>query len=155
MISEEQKQETEKLQLLVAAFSAKQEDQYEVFRRATFQKGTVRLIDHTPIDTIIIIIIIHITNIFLETISLIFNCLVYRRLMQTVCGISMSQNVVIAMSGMAKVLVGELMELGCQARDSRGETGPLQPKHIREATRKMRQSKKLPNSRPKSSVSYS
>ena len=30
------------MQMLVSAFSNKQLDQYEVFRRATFQKGTVR-----------------------------------------------------------------------------------------------------------------
>ena len=75
--------------------------------------------------------------------------------MQNVSGTTMSQNVVIAMSGMAKVFVGELVELGCQARDRMGETGPLQPKHIREATRKLRQLNKLPSSKPKSSVMYS
>ena len=44
MLEAERKEETEKLQLLVAAFSTKQQDQYEVFRRSTFQKGTVRLV---------------------------------------------------------------------------------------------------------------
>ena len=42
MAADEQKEETEKLQLLVAAFDNKQQDQYEVFRRATLQKSTVR-----------------------------------------------------------------------------------------------------------------
>ena len=73
----------------------------------------------------------------------------HRRLMQTACGITVSQNVVIAMSGMAKVLVGEVVELGCQARDTLGETGPLQPKHVREAVRKLRQQNKIVNSRHK------
>ena len=34
--------QAEKLQLLVSAFSSQQLDQYEIFRRATFQKSTVK-----------------------------------------------------------------------------------------------------------------
>lgn len=74
--------------------------------------------------------------------------------MQNVCGGTVSQNVVIAMAGMAKVFVGEIVEQGCLARDRCGEKGPLKPKHIREATRKLRQANKIPNSRSKSTVSF-
>ncbi|XP_041379302.1 transcription initiation factor TFIID subunit 11-like [Gigantopelta aegis] len=94
-----------KLQLLVSAFNSQQLDQYEIFRRSTFQKSNVR------------------------------------KLMQSIVGGSVSQNVVIAMAGMAKVYVGEIVEAACQARDNRNEGGPLRPKHIRESVRKIKTEK--------------
>ena len=48
-----------------------------------------------------------------------------------------------------QVYVGEVIEAACQARDSVGEEGPLQPKHIREAVRTLRKDDKVPNSRYK------
>ena len=42
--------------------------------------------------------------------------------------------------------MGELVEEACAARE--GE-GPLQPKHIREAVRKLKNKDKVPNSRYK------
>lgn len=107
--TKEEMGQAEKLQLLVSAFSSQQLDQYEIFRRATFQKSTVK------------------------------------KLMQSVSGGTVSQNVVIAMAGMAKVYVGEIVEAACEARDKMEETGPLKPKHIREAVRKLRQKNKIPN----------
>uniref|UniRef100_A0A6G1S910 Transcription initiation factor TFIID subunit 11 n=1 Tax=Aceria tosichella TaxID=561515 RepID=A0A6G1S910_9ACAR len=58
-----------------------------------------------------------------------------KRLMQTMTGAAMSQNVVIAMSGMAKVFVGELVEEAIRIQARYGESGPIEPKHIREAHR--------------------
>lgn len=110
---DEHKEQIERMQLLVSAFSNDQEDQYEIFRRSTFPKSTIR------------------------------------KLMQSVCSGSVPQNAVIAMAGVAKVYVGEIVEAACQARDAMNEEGPLQPKHIREATRKLRQLGKIPNSRHK------
>lgn len=74
--------------------------------------------------------------------------------MSTVCGGTFSQNVVIAMAGMAKVYVGEIVEQACQARDVVEETGPLQPKHIREAVRKLRQDNKIPTTRYKKTFNF-
>ena len=74
--------------------------------------------------------------------------------MQNVSGTTVSQNVVIAMAGMAKVFVGEIVEMGCHARDSWGETGPLQPKHIREAVRKLRKNNKIVDSRHRQITEY-
>ena len=111
--ADEEKETRDRMQLLVSAFTTTQQDQYEIFRRATFPKSAIR------------------------------------RIMQGVCGFTLPPNTVIAMAGIAKVYVGEIVEAACLARDGVGEGGPLQPKHIREAVRRLRSEGKVPNSRYK------
>eukprot|EP00112_Aurelia_sp_Birch-Aquarium-sp1_P017863 Seg4183.1 transcript_id=Seg4183.1/GoldUCD/mRNA.D3Y31 product="Transcription initiation factor TFIID subunit 11" protein_id=Seg4183.1/GoldUCD/D3Y31 len=76
-----------------------------------------------------------------------------RRLMQGIMsGGSVPPNVVIAMAGIAKVYVGEICEEALDIMEQRNEQGPIQPKHIREAVRRLKRTNSIPNSRYKKSL---
>ena len=55
----------------------------------------------------------------------------------------------------SKVFVGEVVEEACLARDKMKDEGPLQPKHIREAVRVLKNRDKLPNCKYKKVFRFS
>ncbi|XP_065071568.1 transcription initiation factor TFIID subunit 11-like [Rhopilema esculentum] len=76
-----------------------------------------------------------------------------RRLMQSVMsGGSVPPNVVIAMAGIAKVYIGEICEEALDIMEERKEHGPIQPKHLREAVRRLKSKSMIPNSRYKKTL---
>eukprot|EP00898_Chlorokybus_atmophyticus_P001299 jgi/Chlat1/216/Chrsp1S03130 len=72
-----------------------------------------------------------------------------RRLLQTVSNTAMTIKTTIVMSGLAKLLVGDIVETAREVMTERGDTGPIRPTHVREAARRVRQAGKLPAQRAK------
>jgi len=67
--------------------------------------------------------------------------------MQSVTNSAISQTITIVMAGIAKVYVGELVESARTIMEEWGEEGPLRPKHIREAYRRLKQTGAVPTTK--------
>ncbi|XP_065838850.1 transcription initiation factor TFIID subunit 11-like [Oscarella lobularis] len=70
-----------------------------------------------------------------------------KRLMQTVAGVTVPPNAVIAMAGMAKVFVGEIVEEALDIREKSESRGPVEPRHLREAMRRLKNRGAMPSTR--------
>lgn len=66
-----------------------------------------------------------------------------KKFISSVIGQAVNPNMVIAVSGIAKVFVGEMVELALSIQKEKNEMGPLLPSHIHEAHRRMY--KKIPH----------
>lgn len=70
-----------------------------------------------------------------------------RRIMSGIAGVPISQPMSVIMGGITKIFVGELIEHARQVQQLYyHETGPLQPKHLREAYRIMKNKGLVPSS---------
>lgn len=55
-----------------------------------------------------------------------------------------SEGYIIAVKGLAKVFVGDVVETAIGVKKQLGDKGPLQPKHLREAYRRLRKNGQVP-----------
>eukprot|EP01114_Cavostelium_apophysatum_P004716 TRINITY_DN1505_c0_g1_i1.p1 TRINITY_DN1505_c0_g1~~TRINITY_DN1505_c0_g1_i1.p1 ORF type:complete len:256 (+),score=72.18 TRINITY_DN1505_c0_g1_i1:12-779(+) len=69
-----------------------------------------------------------------------------KKIMQAVAGPNavINQKMAIVMGGVAKIFVGEIVESARSMMDEAGESGPVRPRHIREAYRVLKQKGKVP-----------
>ncbi|KAF9762298.1 Transcription initiation factor TFIID subunit 11 [Nosema granulosis] len=68
---------------------------------------------------------------------------VVKKFISNVIGQAVNPNLIIAVSGLAKVYVGEMVEMAREIQAEKNEEGPLLPSHIHEAHRRMY--KRMPN----------
>ena len=88
--------------MLVSSFTEDQLNRYEMYRRSAFPKASVKKVRLTSLPLLAV-----------GFKKLNFNNSVYFQLMQSITGgSSVPPNVVIAMAGIAKVFVGEIVEEG-------------------------------------------
>ncbi len=127
---------------MVSNFTEEQLDRYEMFRRAAFPKAAIKRVMQSITGS-------SFTSVLEEPPR---NPHAMHVDFMPNSGTSVGQNVVISMAGISKVFVGEVIEAALDYMERLGETGPLKPKHLREAARIMRERGKLPRTRPKTDL---
>ncbi len=110
---EERQEENERMIALLNTFTPEQLERYEHFRRSHLLKPQVRQIMDRVLSTI-------------------FSS------QQSSIPITLADKLLIVMSSISKMYAGELVESARQVMEDRGETGVIQPRHLREAQRRMR-----------------
>lgn len=115
---EERQEENERMIALLNTFTPEQLERYEHFRRSHLLKPQVRQI----MDRVL-------TTIFSSQ--------------QSSIPITLADKLLIVMSGISKMYAGELVESARQVMEDREETGVIQPRHLREAHRRMRRDGKI------------
>ncbi|XP_067913176.1 transcription initiation factor TFIID subunit 11 isoform X1 [Heterodontus francisci] len=159
--------EIQKMQILVSSFSEEQLNRYEMYRRSAFPKAAIKRKILFMILPEVVTVSLRCSNVkslgFVNSQGKVQLCKAewigkfwtdeysgsLFQLIQSITGCSVSQNVVIAMSGISKVFVGEVMEEALDVCDKWGETPPLQPKHMREAVRRLKLRGQIPNTKYK------
>lgn len=66
-----------------------------------------------------------------------------RRLMTEVLGNSTERGAIV-LSGLTKMFVGDLVETARESMSAAGETGPIQPRHLRAAHRQTQRERTVP-----------
>jgi transcription initiation factor TFIID subunit 11 len=66
--------------------------------------------------------------------------------------IASSDPFLIAVKGLTKLFVGDVVEAALDVRKQCGDTGPLQPKHLREAYRRLRREGSVPSTKARPSL---
>ncbi|XP_017480605.1 PREDICTED: transcription initiation factor TFIID subunit 11-like [Rhagoletis zephyria] len=61
-----------------------------------------------------------------------------RKVIKDTLNLTISERFAVALAGIAKVYVGQIVEAGLDFMEEKNETGPLKPKHIREAERRIK-----------------
>lgn len=67
-----------------------------------------------------------------------------RKILTSITGNPASLPMTIVMCGIAKLFVGDLVETSRIVMSERGDTGPIQPVHLREAYERLRSARQIP-----------
>jgi len=70
---------------------------------------------------------------------------VIRKLMTSFANCPISQTTAIVMAGITKLFVGDIIETSREVITEWGEEGPIRPRHMREAYRRLKRQLKVPN----------